>query len=323
MELLPHDRWKGLLAGGLLLALSACSTAEYAAPIQTFKASADAAAQSFANMNETLAATTLDYAVQSAAGDPQHNQLLRQEEDCGAFNPVEEVRCRAFFRLQSTAGPSVDLQRNHYTDPLGGILAVLNATQAYAGNLAAVQSADTISQVNDSIDSIQANLIQLSKAANVGQASDLPEAAGQAIKWAFGQYIESVKYNALKAATAAARKPLSDAREAVREMEVSAKIILTASTEKAARDSILNMNPNSAASIRATLAAQNAYDDLLTAPLSSMFDNLVDAHDGLADGFGDGSHLSVRQALAKMDDVLKQAATLEKIARDLQAALND
>lgn len=310
-----------LLSLALLLIVAGCSTTEYAAPIKAFKESADAAAKSYGDMNTALAQATLTYAVQAAARDPASNQLQRPETECGAFVPGRTVRCRAFFSLSSPDAPPVTLQRQAYTNPLGGLLDVLKAVQDYAGNLNAVQSANTVAEVNSSIDSIQANLNQLAAAANGGQTSPLPKAAGQAVKWVFGQYIESVKFRALRDATAAAREPLSQAQVAVQSMEESAKVMLATTSEKAARESMKSMTA-SESSIRAALAAQNAYDDLLTAPLSPMFDNLVAAHADLADALESGSHLSMRDALTRFGEIQKQAATLEKIAKDLMAALN-
>lgn len=305
----------------LLLPAAGCSTANYAAPIKGFKAAADNAATSYAEMNDALAEATLNYAIEAAAKDPASNKLQRPEAECGAFIPGRDVRCRAFFSMSSPDVPEVKLQREAYTDPLGNLLGVLTAVQDYAGDLAMVQEATTAAEVNASLDSIQADLTKLLAAANGGQPDPLPQAAGQLVKWAFGQYVESVKFNALQNATAAAREPLAQAQVAVQAMEESAKVMLASTTEARAREAMRNLDSGNPASIRAALQAQNAYDDLLTAPLSPMFDNLVAAHGELADALESGSHLSVRNALVHFEEIQKQAATLQKIAKDLKAAI--
>lgn len=320
-----------LAAGALILAAAACSTSDYAAPIGAFATSAEAAARSFREMDQALARSTLDYAVRSVAADqsvPKANTFQRLDESCGTFIPDANVRCQTEFALASPFA-SVTLDRDDYTSPLGNVLGVLDATQEYAANLNAVQQANTIAEVNSSIDSIQASLTQLAKAtaASGGQPpaipADLPQAAGQAVKWVFGQYIESVKFRALRDATAAAREPLSQAQMVVTEIAKSAKTTLAHPLRAAAQDSFERMDSNSESSIRAMLAAQDVYDDFLTAPLSSMFDNLVGAHEDLAIALEEGSHLSVRRALDKMDEIEKQALMLEKIAKDLRAALEE
>lgn len=310
----------------LVAGASACSTAEYAGPIKLFSDSTDAAAQSVRELNTSLANATLNYAVKAAARDPANNHLEVPEMDCGAFIPTEDtskaVRCRAAIKLKSALGPDVTVQRQHYTDPLGNMVAIMDAIKDYANNLAAVQEDNTVKEVNDSIDKVQASLIELMKASGKNEPpSDLPRAAGEAVKWAFGQYIESVKYRALKDATSAAEKPLSLAAEAFREIDKTVKLELTAPSGAEAFDSRDNMDPKDEGSIRAALAAQNAYDDVLTAPLSPMFDNLVAAHHDLAEALAGTKPLSAREALAKLKDVQKQARALGKIAKDLSAAL--
>ena len=315
--------WRMLIAT-LILGVAACSTSDYDAPIQAFKSATDAAATSTGKVNTSLAEATLNYAVKSAARDPANNHLKREAKDCGAYNPATEVRCRAYFELRSADGEhSVTLRRDDYSDPLRGMVGILEAAQTYATNLLAVEQANTAEQVNNSVDSIQASLVQIVKAANPkAEFNDqIPQAAGEAVKWAFGQYIESVKFDALRKATSAARSPLALAQVVFKDMEQSAKIALTSSAMEAASDSIQKMNPHNESDIRTTLAAQNAYDDLLTAPLSSMFDNLVGAHESLAKALEGGSHLSLREALGKLDDIEKQAQTLAKIATDLHDAL--
>jgi len=312
-----------MLAATLMLSVAACSTAQYDAPIKSFKDAADAAAKSTAEFNAVLADVTLNYALQNAASNPAQNHLQREENDCGAYDPAKQVRCRAYFELSSSVdGRTVKLERDDYTAPLQGMVDILEATQEYATNLLAVEQANTAEDVNNSVDSIEASLIRIAKAANKEEFNDqIPRAAGEAVKWAFGQYIESVKFDALRKATFAATSPLSRAQLAFKEMERSAKIALSSSALEAATDTMEKMDPHSESSVRTTLAAQNAYDDLLTAPLSSMFDNLVEAHENLAKALNEESHLSLRQTLAKLGDIQKQAETLEKIANDLRDAV--
>jgi hypothetical protein len=316
-------RWSWIV---LAMLLSACSTADYAEPIQVFSESATAAAQSVRDLNRALAATTLNYAVAAAARDPANNHLEVADTECGAFVPADDpaqmVRCRADFKLKSSLGPEVTISRQDYTDPLGNLVAIMDAISGYASNLAAVQSDNTAKEVDSSIDSIQASLIRLLQATGGQQPpSALPKAAGDAVKWAFGQYLESVKFRALRDATSAAREPLNLANTVFKDIEQSAKIELSAPAGSDAFDSRANMDAKSEASIRATLAAQNAYDDVLTAPLSPMFENLVAAHNDLADALDGSKPLSVREALAKLKEVQKQAETLGQIAADLSAAL--
>ena len=312
----------------LVAGTSACSTAEYAAPIKVFSDSTDAAAKSVRELNASLAKATLDYIVEVAARDPANNHLEVPETDCGAFLPTgvssEAVRCRASIKLKSGLGQEVTVEREHYTDPLGNMVAIMDAIKDYANNLAAVQEDNTAAEVNDSIDSIQASLIELMKAAGKNEPpSDLPKAAGEAVKWVFGQYIDTVKYRALRDATAAAEEPLALAAGAFRKIDETVKVELSAPSGAEAFDKRDNMNPRDETSIREALAAQNAYDDVLTAPLSSMFDNLVAAHHDLAEALAGTKPLSVRTALAKLKEVEKQAQALGKIANDLNAALKE
>ena len=305
-----------------MVALSACSTSEYAGPIKTFSDATDSATASMKKLNESLAEATLNYAVAAAARDPQNNSLV--VDGCGAFIPGQETRCTATFEMKASLSPptTMTLERELYTDPLGGMVAIMVALQDYAKNLAALQSDNTVAEVNESIDNVQASLVELVKAAGGDEPpGDLPKAAGELVKWAFGQYIESVKYRALRDATRAATKPLRLAAVAFKPIDESVKAVLTVPVQADAAESLKNMNEEDESSIRRTLAVQNAYDDLLTAPMSQMFDDLVAAHEDLASSLDGTTPLSVRGALAKLKEVQKQAVTLAKIATDLKAAL--
>jgi hypothetical protein len=249
-------------------------------------------------------------------------------DGCGAFipgkEPGKEVRCTATFEMKASISPPITLtlERELYTDPLGNMVAIMVALQDYAKNLAAVQADNTVAEVNESIDNVQASLVELVKAAGGKEPpGDLRKAAGELVKWAFGQYIESVKFRALRDATSAARNPLSLAAAAFKPIDESVKAVLTVPVQADAAESRKNMNPRDESSIRRTLAVQHAYDDLLTAPMSSMFDNLVAAHEDLASALDGTTPLSVRGALAKLKEVQRQAETLAKIATDLKAAL--
>jgi hypothetical protein len=281
-------------------------------------------------MNQTLADATLDYAMQSASKPDVGALKLVQQSDCSAFvpglPPEDAVRCRAVFEFKDIMGPDgkpLRIDREQYTNPMGGMVAVMAAVQKYAANLADVQADDTAEAVNVSIDKIQANLIALIRATDPDAQvpSGLPGAAGNGVKWVFGQYIESVKLDALQKATKAAVGPLDDAAFAFKSFAESAKGLISVTVMAAARDAMLNRPDNSVGSNRAALRQANAYDDFLTSPLSPMFDNLVAAHKRLEEALNGDGDVSVEDVFDRLEEIKAQAEQIAKIAKDLNAAL--
>ncbi|HVO04512.1 MAG TPA: hypothetical protein VMT54_20105 [Candidatus Cybelea sp.] len=314
---------------GLLLAgsLAACSTAQYAEPIKSFSDAATQASDAVAKMNTALADATLEYALRSAT-DPKLGSLDVQTSDsCGAFvapaKPEDAVRCRPEFTIIGEGGAKVTVTREQYTNPMGNMVAVTAAIQKYAANLAAVQADNTADEVNTSIDKIQANLVALVQAAdkNATLPSDLPAAAGEGVKWIFGQYIESVKFDALKKAANAAVDPLNKAKLAFSGFETGVKGQLSLTAMRDSARAMDERRDNQVATNRDALEKANAYDDFLTAPLSPMFDNLVAAHDKLVQALNGSGNASLKNFFTNLDQVKQQAEQIAKIATDIAAAL--
>jgi hypothetical protein len=311
----------------LLFGLAACSTERYGEPIKGFSDAAAQASDAVRNMNQTLADATLDYVMRSAT-DPRLGELrLEKDADCGAYVPEtsaeDAVRCRAVFVVNGEGGQTVTIDREHYTNPMGNMVAVMAAIQKYAANLAEVQADNTSEEVNASIDKIQANLVELIKATDpTAQVPEgLPQAAGEGVKWAFGQYIESVKLDALRKATKAAAAPLDDAAFAFKEFAKSAKQQISVTVMAEAAKAMRNRPDNSVASNRQALNQANAYDDLLTAPLSPMLDNLVAAHRKLETALNGDGKVSIQEVFSRFEEIKAQAEQVAKIAKDISAAL--
>jgi len=320
----PLHRIAGLL---LLAGLAACSTERFGEPIKGFSDAAADAAGAVRDMNRTLADATFDYAMKSAA-DPKLGTLdLANGQDCGAYvpeaKPEDAVRCRAVFVITGENGAKVTIDRDAYSNPMGNMVAVMTAIQKYAANLAEIQSDPTKEAVNDSIDKIQANLVELIKATDPSAEvpAGLPAAAGEGVKWAFGQYIESVKFDALQKATKAAAQPLDDAAFAFKEFAKTAKVLLSVTVMADAAKAMRLRTDNSEGTNRHALEQANAYDDLLTAPLSPMLDNLVAAHQRLEQSLNGDGEVSVQEVFSRFDEIKAQAAQIAKIAKDISAAL--
>jgi hypothetical protein len=317
------------IATGLLLlsCLAACSTERYGEPIEGFRDAAAQATDAVREMNETLADATLDYAVRSAADPTLGSLRLVEDADCGAYvpeaTPETAVRCRALFEVKGENGVTVTIDRAQYTDPMGNMVAVMIAVQKYAANLAAVQSDDTAAEVNASIDKIQANLVELIKATDPDAQipAGLPAAAGDGVKWVFGQYIESVKLDALQKATKAAVGPLDDAAFVFSEFAKTAKQQLSVTVMAESAKAMRSRPSSSPAVNRAALDKANAYDDLLTAPLSPMLDNLVAAHRGLDEALNGDGEVSVEEVFRRFEEIKAQAEQIAKIAKDISDAL--
>jgi hypothetical protein len=320
-----------MLAVALLLAgLAGCSTAQYGEPIKEFSDATTQATAAVREMNQTLGDATLEYALQSASKPEVGTLKLVEQSECSAFvpglPPEQAVRCRSVFEFKDIMAPDgkpLRIGREQYTNPMGNMVAVMAAIQKYAANLAEVQTDKTAEAVNASIDKIQTNLVELVKATDPKAQipAGLPAAAGNGVKWIFGQYIESVKLDALQKATKAALGPLDDAAVAFKSFAESAKGLISVTVMADARDAMFKRPDNSVGSNRAALRQANAYDDFLTSPLSPMFDNLVAAHKRLEEALNGDGDVSIQDVFDRLEEIKAQAEQIAKIANDLSAAL--
>ena len=186
--------------------------------------------------------------------------------------------------------------------------------------------ADTARQVETQVNAALASVQNLAETVAVAkgdaQAAPIPQFAtpvGTAVNWVVGQYVEHVKQEGLREATASARQVVRDAAAL---FSTTADFVSDVPRSKLAEDVSNAVDQFREASNPSNLAALSAsaakYDELLMSAPPQLFERLSAAHDALADSL-QGGDVTLADAIARIDVFAREAQKLAKILKGLQA----
>lgn len=316
----PHLVRRGIPAILLVLAAAACSTADYAKPVDDFAAATSNARSALSDLNTQVTDAyrgVLDKAILD-------RKLLAREQmqEC----QVGSTRCRLI--LIDREGQEVEPYPPE--PPLARMTLLMTQIDGYAASLKALLQADTTQKVeahvNDALGSVQnlADTVAKMKDPNSGATADVPQFAtpvGEAVNWVVGQYVERVKFKGLQRATAAGKPVIRDAADLFTDVSTFASDVPKeelANEVSAAQDAVRENLSQATLSAYAKSAAK--YDALLTSSPPDLFQAMGDAHDALADSLrGEGTSLAT--AHARIEAFAAEAEQLAKILRDLRAII--
>jgi hypothetical protein len=317
MDLNALVRGRGVAALSCAFLMAACSTADYSKPVNDFAAATSASKAALADLNTQV---TRAYRGVLDASILKGDVLLTQKAgDC----QVGSTRCRLVL---------VDKDRKEVEPyppepPLVNMALVMAEIDSYAANLKALLEADTAkqaaAQVNAALGSIQHLATTVATLdASGGPPPNVPQfatPAGEAVNWVVGQYVEHLKLDGLRHATAAAQPVIRQAADLFRQASTFAsdvpKIEL-ANDVSAAQDSVRANTSQGAITSYAEHAAK--YDALLTSSAPDLFQRMGDAHDALAQSLQD-KELTLANAYARIQAFAAEAEKLAKILQDLRA----
>lgn len=312
-----------LMVLSCVLAVAACSTADYTQSIDNFAVATADASKALDELNTQVTERykgILDDAIRnrevlltdlpSADGDP----------DC----TFSAARCR----LALVGQDGVAIEPYPPEPPLVNMSLLMGQISAYASNLQALLRADTAQKaaadVNAALGSIQnlATTVSNLQAEQNGEPADVPQFAtptGAAVNWVLGKYIETVKFKGLQHATAAAKPVIEDAAGLFHDVATFASDTPKMEMENqvdAARKA-LQRDP-SQANIDAYTRVAGTFDKLLISSPPDLFDKMAKAHDALADSL-QGEEVSLATANARIEAFAAEAEQLAKILKDLRA----
>ncbi len=306
-----------LLSIGVAVLLSACSTADYAQPVNTFADASRTAEDALGALNDSVTEGYANY-VRSLASN---GDGLVEITDGDCLVASERCRLTVFVRADGS-------EKQLAPDAaLANMLVVMAGIRAYADNLTRIVTADTAAaasaNVNATIGSVQ-NLATII-AAQLGEPGaavpDVAAPVGAAANWLLGQYVESVKLDGLRHATATAQPVVAEAADLFEQAgDVSAvlpKALLAADVQ---RQLDVYRQTSSEANLDRLIATADAYDAFLVAKPSQVFARLREAHDALADSLNN-EDLSLAAAMAKIEVFAAEAGAFAKIMKDLSSAL--
>lgn len=306
------------LLGPLLMGvvLAACSTADFAQPVNAFAAATTEAGNALGELNTSVA-------------DAYEERLTASILDGKAFLRLAEGECLTTSKACRLVAIR-DGRSEFYppSPPLTEMTELMGEVERYAKSLQALLQADTADQIRSRVDATFGNIEKLAgtvsaAAGGKGRAVPLPEldtALGEAVNWIAGQYVERLKLEGLRQATQAANPVIHDAAELFATAGVVASDAPRAhfAEEVAAAVDRFRTAPDSGTLTAATSAAAR-YGTFLSSAPGQLFERLAAAHDALtASLVSDG--VSVGTAMARIQGLADEATSLATILAGLRAA---
>ena len=221
--------------------------------------------------------------------------------------------------------------------PMQNIVALAGDLKGYAAALKAIAESNAVADVEAAVDDAGGKLKKLvdttgqvaSKIGATGGQStvaatniDWATPAALATKWVLGQYIRSAQLDALQDATSAGKKPVEEsvviyqqAAEQVRRVQ-SARL---AQSVTEARTALSLPGGRNARNYENYLQSVMIYQGFIDKKPAAMATSLGGAHTKLTEALH-GSPRSLAEALKLIDDVIAQAAALQKVVAAFQEA---
>jgi hypothetical protein len=295
------------------LALAACSVTAYEEPIKTFSAATTSADKALAGYSDVVVSQVRRVRREEAVAQPAGVRIA--EGECQS----DSSRCRILiYRNRDDPEPRPLVPEQ----PIPNLLRLMREIRTYADGLQAIVAADTKAQVEQSVDSVNGNLLNLAKiiGADAQSFGNFATPAGDAAQWLLGIYIDSVKLAALRAATGNADPLISLAVPFFDAAMREARNVTNASLAEAVsvRNDAFRQSRSDAA-LESLLQAAQAYDVALTASPESIFRQLSQSHSDLTRALNDDD-VTWDRVFAGLESLKADADRLAGIVTALLAA---
>lgn len=302
--------------GSIVGLLGGCSATQYGKPVADFaKATADAR-DGLEGYSSTVIQGQKDLNLGKAVAQPVG--VRPHPGDCGPNSP----RCRIVLLTRRDDPAPLPLSPE---SPIPNIIKLMSAIAAYAGGLEKIVNSDAAGQV-------EANVI--ATGASVARIAELVPGAGpvsfaayaQPVSalagWVLGQYVESVKLDALKYAVSRADPVIGasyDALAAVAAQATNEMRTRMAETISSRRDTFRDARTRE--NLESVVTAAEAYDALLrsNAAPDAVFKDLVKAHADLNKALH-GQNVSLASLIEQIGHFQAQAEKLAQVIAGFQKA---
>src|SRR5882724_372069 len=297
----------------LSLVLTACSVDEYEQPIRDFSAATTSADKALGSYSQIVVQEVTKMRRAEASARPVAVQIARG--DCLG----DSARCRiVILRKRDEPDPRLLVPEQ----PIPTILSLMSEIKKYSDGLQAIVTADTTSKVEKSVDSVNGNLLNLAKLAGSDTKAfgNFATPAGEAVKWLFGVYIDSVKLHALRTATRNADPLIADAEPIFEEAMKQASNVTRDSLAEtvSVRHDAYRQSENDA-DLTSLLQEAKTYDAILTAKPELIFHEFRLAHANLTKALNNDK-VTWDQAFASLTVLKTDADQLSNIVSDLLTA---
>ena len=322
---MPSLQVVGLLTFVLpALLLSACTVADYRQPVGDLAGAVD---QSIATVD------ALDAKMTAARNEVWREAVIAGEAilippdtgcTLGAPGCSLTIRYREDGTVRTAPFPAQSL--------LPKPARALQHLKSYVENLTRIVDADTVGKVAESASATLGSLKNLEDTVNAARGVEAPSRIGRyeepllaAIEWAVGQYVERVKVGALRDATRDAQ-PVVDALRDL--FNTAADAALAHETAKASRRFLDSQNAYeekedagrlSNGDIQSYVRAAAAYDTALRASAARPLDAFAETHRTLKEQLNGEGDVSLADATAAIQDLVRRAKDFKAIVEDFQA----
>ena len=303
------------------LILSACTIPDLKYPITEF---------SDATKNSEMALIALNEEVTTAYGELLKQRVLDSKSLVNFADGeclTSSERCRLI--LISQDGKTSFLKPDR---ALQNMIMLMGAIRAYAAGLAAIVEVDAAGKVETQVNAAVGNVQKLSTTVkDVGgkdetKAIDMSEYAtpvGQFVNWFVGQYVAKIKLTGLKRATKNSKPVVAAAASLFGEAAHASSFVLKeklAATIRDYKDAL--DNEQTEANLMMLIDSTTAYDQLLVAKPTGIFNSMVQAHNVLVDEI-QGQNVSLAVVISRIEEFAAEAETLSKVLKAFSAVGKD
>jgi hypothetical protein len=309
----------------LIILLNACADKDYTLPVAGFGAAVKSADASYNEYSDVLNKAALEHNVATAMKNPGSVRIA--SGDCSKEG--DSKRCRLVFRTPGQ--PDMPL----VPDPVdSNINPLMSKIVAYAGNLESIAKANVDKEVKAALDAAKANTISLadhadtlnniphdSKESLKAKATAFADPVSSAVAWAAGKYVDHLKLEALRNATARTEEIFEGVTNLLGTIVIEG---LDERRDKLVRDlqsaqKEFHAPPSTAAELDALRTASSALDAVLIADPKELFSALRESHRALAQALAQPEP-SFGDLWTRLRNVAEEAEKLATIADGFEKA---
>lgn len=298
------------------LAVAACSNAsDFGSAMSSFSAATDKAKSALESYDKAAAARVTDLRRNEAVAKPVGVRIV--DGDCY----TDSVRCRVVYLARQDDPDPKQLTLNTLAPEH---LAAMREIALYGKALKAMAEADATAEVKAAVDQATAATTALASIALPTAAPAIGVFAvpvGQAFVWAFGQYQEQMKLNALRFATQQMEPTM---RDAVAKFGQLGRYLGNSDRIRLERDlqqkEVAFERLRTRAALDAYLASAQQLDDALSLNPRAVFDDMGKAHSALTKGLSGDESMSLSQAFRAINRLSADAEALYALAEAFRKA---
>lgn len=298
-------------AAVVIVAVAACSTDRLADPIDKFAAATTQADQALGKYDAALVARLTERARTIALAN---RSSVDFEGKCATTQETKIPGCHLVV---------TDKGRTRQLAPDAALpqhLALSRKLSDYAKNLAAITRAGDKTGIQASVNATKNSLVNIATTVDPTANTAIASPAADAANWLIGQYIDYLKFDALKNATSTAEPLVQKSRVFLGQIAATARNDQIGVISNRTITAMQKFNQSGSPGDLDVLQRSTVeYDAVLRSPESGGFDAFAAAHHSLYRALNEGPQ-DFTEFFARVEDLERQASELVKIADAIEKA---